>query len=764
MNRIVSALGIVLVGCGGNGKPDVEPTWDWARVSCRSGTHQVGTACVDDAFNDVVFPPAASVATVDTAGDGSGYVRGVLFVRVRDASMTLADATLLVESHGGQVIGAVPFAGLYHASFADAVTEDALVAKAATLASEARVEFVLRDEATAGAAAPSRPKTTDFEKLLPTTLYEDVYGRLPDEAIGSTGKWPFEKIRMTQAWDAIYEANPKLSKVVVGIIDGRVEQRIFPGLTFAGSVDLRYSDYEAYKSSLVSHGTAVASIIGAPNDNTASTGILGPMSCIEYDLAAMAVLSEHRRCSGSGEYQCAGVNVGGGAGACVQTAQDVAQVCYATCTPDAGACPVGQECQVVDVIGYKLGLCTVRIDRGVLTDNAILFGTIHAIQAGARVVNMSVGGWYASDDDNETRRVRHAALMRQIAAKAPGTLFVAAAGNAGLDAAREWPCSTARQDEVATILDAGTLPGSVPNFLCIGATDEHDARAFWYDPPNDRDAGTGVGSSNYDVNADADGGTPTIALAAPGDRELAELPSGKLTMFRGTSGAAPLVSGAAGLLFAILPGMDGEVAKRILLTQADPIRDQSLGGKRLNVEDAVKKAIQISETLHPSDKGQGECREKDKRPEPEGGENICPIGAPLCVWKLNPQTGSSLWVGELLAAWKTEELLSQLEISVDKASTGERIRFGVTFHSGIYPSLPLTATHNSVEGAGTCSPDDCQGAYGMVWFSDGTWEYITTVTVSLRFAKASVTGTLDITAEDGRSMSMEVKGTEETAR
>lgn len=128
-----------------------------------------------------------------------------------------------------------------------------------------------------------------------------------------------------------------------------------------------------------------------------------------------------------------------------------------------------------------------------------------AADRGARVVNISVGGEFPSEDEEAVIRDR------------PGTLFVVSAGNGGrdLDASADaghWPCSYPQ-----------------PNLLCVASSDAND-----------------------EIAASSNTGEASVDLAAPGVR-IRTTVAGGAGLGSGTSEAAPAVAGVASLLYSAFP-------------------------------------------------------------------------------------------------------------------------------------------------------------------------------------------------------------------
>lgn len=147
-----------------------------------------------------------------------------------------------------------------------------------------------------------------------------------------------------------------------------------------------------------------------------------------------------------------------------------------------------------------------------------------------------------------------------------GMLFVVAAGNTSAfgvannnDATPTYPCNSTQ-----------------PNVLCVAATENHDAKAFF---------------SNY--------GNVSVDLGAPGQDILSTIPTGNCLLcdpsgymfLSGTSMAAPHVSGAAALALAQYPTLTTGQLKNLLIGSTDPIpalKGLTATGGRLNVNNALR--------------------------------------------------------------------------------------------------------------------------------------------------------------------------------
>lgn len=166
----------------------------------------------------------------------------------------------------------------------------------------------------------------------------------------------------------------------------------------------------------------------------------------------------------------------------------------------------------------------------------------YAAEQGARIVNMSFAG------AGESRAVGEAI------ARAPQVLFVAAAGNDGIDVDRSprYPCDY-----------------ELPNVVCVGASDSADRLA---------------GLSNF--------GAASVDLVAPGKNVhstyVNRYGSG-YSIFEGTSSAAPMVAGAAALVWARQPGRSAAEIRGQLLAGTDRVTGVAgrVASGRLNLARAL---------------------------------------------------------------------------------------------------------------------------------------------------------------------------------
>jgi subtilisin family serine protease len=218
-----------------------------------------------------------------------------------------------------------------------------------------------------------------------------------------------------------------------------------------------------------------------------------------------------------------------------------------------------------------------RTGAGSLAD--IVAGYAYAARSGARIVNLSVGGYAPSR------------IERDVLASLPGTLFVVAAGNDGAntDSGDQATCE-------AIVSAPGFDPRGPPrqcsfpcnyglaNVVCVAASDRADTLA---------------GFSNV--------GTRFVHLAAPGDAIWSAVP-GDWGVLRGTSMAAPHVAGVAALVLARNPGLTTAQVRAALLGGVD-VRAAMAGrvatGGRLSAAAALRLSDVLAGRPQPAPPGGG---------------------------------------------------------------------------------------------------------------------------------------------------------------
>jgi len=155
--------------------------------------------------------------------------------------------------------------------------------------------------------------------------------------------------------------------------------------------------------------------------------------------------------------------------------------------------------------------------QGLGTTFNVCEGIMFAADLGAKVVNLSLGGYDYSPAYDDAVNYAHSA----------GCVIVASAGNDNID--------------------RPVYPGSCDHVLCVAATNQDDEKASF---------------SNYGSYVD---------LCAPGVAILSTLPRGQYTYYNGTSMAAPLVSGLAALITAYNPLFGPPEIESLLVTYADDL-------------------------------------------------------------------------------------------------------------------------------------------------------------------------------------------------
>nr|WP_202886235.1 S8 family serine peptidase [Kribbella sandramycini] len=210
--------------------------------------------------------------------------------------------------------------------------------------------------------------------------------------------------------------------------------------------------------------------------------------------------------------------------------------------------------------GADLLIGKVLDDAGNGSDSEAIAGMEWAVAQGAKVVNMSLGGWPTDGTDPMSQAVDRLA-------KSSGALFVVAAGNAGAE------------ETVGT-------PGAATEALTVGAVDRDDSLAKY----SSRGPRLGDGAIKPEVTAP---GTEIAAARAAGTTGGHVLDRFYTTM-SGTSMATPHVAGAAAILAQRHPEWTGAQLKAALTTTAVPTKkarpdEQGLG--RIDIPKALDPTI-----------------------------------------------------------------------------------------------------------------------------------------------------------------------------
>jgi thermitase len=216
----------------------------------------------------------------------------------------------------------------------------------------------------------------------------------------------------------------------------------------------------------------------------------------------------------------------------------------------AGVCP---NCSVMP-------LRVMRPDGGSASD--VAKGVVWAADHGARVISLSLGGYFASSAQADALAY----------ASSKGALIVAAAGNDGI-ASPHYPA----HHEIC---------------LAVGSTEQDDSRS---------------GFSNHGSWVD---------VAAPGSFIMSTVPGGGFEYKSGTSMSTPFVAGLAGLLFS-RPGATSASVRRAIEDSAVPVGNWLARG-RID----VRRAIEIQDAAL----GHGSAEPPTSGDEPPAAGNKPPSG------------------------------------------------------------------------------------------------------------------------------------------
>jgi thermitase len=179
-------------------------------------------------------------------------------------------------------------------------------------------------------------------------------------------------------------------------------------------------------------------------------------------------------------------------------------------------------------------------DIGFGTQKTIIDGIIKAVDEGADVISMSLGGI-----TNQEREKAYNDAVRY--ANAKGCIVVVAAGNANLDGKRYSPANT-------------------QNVITVASVNEKNEKS---------------GFSNSVQNL-------TMGISAPGEKILSTTPSNSYTAFSGTSMATPQVAGLIAVMKALKPSLTTQEIYNILQSTGHETNNTARTGKLINPFGAIQ--------------------------------------------------------------------------------------------------------------------------------------------------------------------------------
>ncbi|RZT20792.1 subtilase family protein [Kribbella sp. VKM Ac-2569] len=210
--------------------------------------------------------------------------------------------------------------------------------------------------------------------------------------------------------------------------------------------------------------------------------------------------------------------------------------------------------------GSELLIGKVLDNSGGGYDSEAIAGMEWAVQQGAKVVSMSLGGWPSDGTDPMSEAVDRLS-------KSSGALFVIAAGNSGAE-------------------ETVGSPGAASEALTVGAVDRENKLANF----SSRGPRVGDGALKPEVTAPG----VEIAAARAAGTEQGHILGQYYTAMSGTSMATPHVAGAAAILAQRHPDWTGPQLKAALASTAVPsdgARTDQQGLGRIDIPNALDPSV-----------------------------------------------------------------------------------------------------------------------------------------------------------------------------
>lgn len=210
-------------------------------------------------------------------------------------------------------------------------------------------------------------------------------------------------------------------------------------------------------------------------------------------------------------------------------------------------------------VNWDVSIMPLKIftDDGEGDTDAVAEAVAYAVANGADVINMSYGGSFSSQTEEQSM---------QDAADA-GVILVGAAGNSSLD-----------------LNSIPFYPACYDGVIGVGATDDSDLITDF----------SNYGSDCVDVAAPGEFLWSTYYYDDTGTYSELQDDYGGYGYMSGTSMATPVVSGIAALVLAVDPGLSAVEVSDLIIGSADDIGDDTLGAGRVNAASSVQAALSVA--------------------------------------------------------------------------------------------------------------------------------------------------------------------------